>query len=85
MIVQVKAGRWRMRSGGVAIVEENLSEHLSDKRLPWSGRILRLLADSDICQVSSFWTDTGRWSLQFESCWDLVEYLGPLKETGGWE
>jgi hypothetical protein len=83
MSVQVKPGRWKLRNGGEAIVEENLSEHLSDKRLPWSGRILRSLADADICHVFSFWTETGRWSLQFESCWDLVEYLGPAEQTGG--
>lgn len=75
---EMQPGRWKTRNGGEAIVEENIGEHLSDKRRPWVGWLVRHSSDGAHCPVLDFWTDTGRWSLQFESCWDLVEYVGPV-------
>ena len=69
MSIHVKPGRWQLRNGEVATV-------LYDGGLvawPWRG-----LHDGHVMtwsRIGMFGTAPGRF--------DLVEYLGPLEETGG--
>ncbi len=66
MSIKVKPGRWRMRSGGVAIVKERKG---NCPGYPWFG------IDSDGCNIN--WQETGLWLAWGQSMFDLVEYLGP--------
>ena len=66
MSIEVKHGRWRMRCGKLAIVEdrEGTWSH------PWRGR--------DDGEVRYTWRDDGGWfSNTHRAPFDLVEYLGP--------
>ena len=66
MSIEVKPGRWRMRNGKTAIVEdrEGNSDH------PWRGR--------DDSGLRYTWGDEGNWFDASErEPFDLIEYLGP--------
>jgi hypothetical protein len=66
MSIEVKPGRWRMRGGQIAIVEDRDGHRLH----PWIGR--------DSSGVRCSWGDRGEWFLlSTRSAFDLVEYLGP--------
>ena len=72
MSIEVKPGRWRMRGGQIAIVEDRDGHRLH----PWIGR--------DSSKVRCSWGDRGEWFLlSTRSAFDLVEYLGPEQQTGG--
>lgn len=69
MSVQVRPGQWRLRNGGVATV-------LYDGGLmawPWCG-----LMDGHVMT----WSRGGMFGMA-TGPFDLVEYLGPVEETGG--
>jgi hypothetical protein len=66
MSIEVKPGRWRMRGGQIAIVEDRDGHRLH----AWRGR--------DNSGVRCSWGDRGEWfHLSTRSAFDLVEYLGP--------
>ena len=69
MSVQVKPGRWKLRNGGEATV-------LYDGGFmawPWCG-----LFEGHVMS----WSRRGMFGM-VEGPMDLVEYLGPVEETGG--
>ncbi len=72
MSIEVKPGRWRLRNGRSAIVEDREGHRLH----PWRGR--------DDNGVRYSWGDRGEWfHVSDRSAFDLVEYLGPEEQTGG--
>lgn len=68
----VKPGRWQMRNGRTVTVEDRKGHWLH----PWRG--------SDNNGVRYSWGDCGEWyHASYPSGFDLVEYLGPIEQTGG--
>ena len=66
MSIEVKPGRWRMRSGKTVTVEDREGKPL----YPWRGR--------DDNGIRYSWRDDGGWfSNTHRAPFDLVEYLGP--------
>ena len=66
MSIELKLGRWRMRCGKLAIVEDREGKPL----YPWRGR--------DDGGVRYSWKDNGAWvDSSMQAVFDLVEYLGP--------
>ena len=66
MSIKVKPGRWRMRSGKIATVEDREGKPL----YPWRGR--------DDSGIRYSWRDDGGWfSSSYRAPFDLIEYLGP--------
>ena len=69
---EVKPGRWRMRNGNAATVEDREGKPLH----PWRGR--------DDGGVRYSWQDNGAWfDSSHRTPFDLIEYLGPEEQTGG--
>lgn len=68
----IRPGRWRTRDGREAVV----LYRGGTPSYPWTGRI----AGSD---VRLGWGGFGHADIQRTSGADLIEYLGPLEETGG--
>ena len=63
---EVKPGRWRMRCGKIATVEDREGKPL----YPWRGR--------DDGGIRYSWRDNGAWvDSSMQAVFDLVEYLGP--------
>ena len=72
MSIEVKPGRWRMRCGKIAIVEDREGKPL----YPWQGR--------DDRGVWYSWQDDGAWfSGTYRTPFDLIEYLEPEEPAGG--
>ena len=71
MSIKVKPGRWRMRSGKIATVEDREGK----PHYPWQGRDERGIRYS--------WQDDGWFSNSRQAPFDLVEYLGPAEHAGG--
>ena len=72
MSIELKPGRWRMRYGQIAIVEEREGAPL----YPWRGR--------DEGGIRYSWKDDGAWfDSSHRAPFDLVEYLGPKEPAGG--
>ena len=65
MSIRVKPGRWRMRYGKTAIVEDREGKPL----YPWRGR--------DDSGIRCSWQDDGWFCNSRQAPFDLVEYLGP--------
>jgi len=66
MSVEVKPGRWRLRNGKTATVEDRVGNGLH----PWRGR--------DSNGVRYTWGDSGLWLDDAQQTpYDLIEYLGP--------
>jgi hypothetical protein len=74
--VEVKPGRWRMRCGKTAIVEDREGKGVHPRCVPWRGR--------DANGRRHTWGDDGLWFDDTrQTPFDLVEYLGPEEQTGG--
>ncbi len=78
MSIQVKPGRWRTRGGAEAIVRHGIRRSPGDfaLRFVWIGFVggcAEYWGDDGLCRPYSLLPD------------DLIEYLGPLEETGGEE
>ncbi len=72
MSVEVKPGRWRLRNGKTATVEDRVGNGLH----PWRGR--------DNNGVRYTWSDDGSWfDCSDPEAFDLIEYLGPKEPAGG--
>lgn len=69
MSIEVKPGRWKLRNGGEAIV----LCHGGMMAWPWRG-----LMDGHVMS----WSWDGMFGM-VPGPFDLVEYVGPVEETGG--
>jgi len=68
MSKKVKPGRWQMRNGKTAIVEDREGNGMH----PWRGR--------DVHGVRYTWADDGSWFERSDrASFDLIKYLGPAE------